>query len=251
MMPGMSIAREYTQVLRQQLRCYAVWPPTLAVAPGDYGVFVRGVFNRIGNINTDFGVSYVTEDGGQKADKFQYQSSRSSTGGVQASVALAGAKAELAVSLSERASFFVSVAEFDVERLQSPRNVAVQLRAHAQWPCLRYYVVWELFKGHDLLFFGSESGSAGVKIRGESEDVKLLQSAGKLGGSLEFSTAGEVSVQIKGSESALAGFGVNLFRVKALGAEPLALTFSAGPSDDDDPLAWLDTETEPGDDDPV
>lgn len=247
MMRSMSIAREYTRALRRHLRCHAVWPPTLAVVPGDYGVFVRGVWNRIGNVTTDFGVEYVTEPGGHQAEKFQYQSTRTSTGGVQASVAYLGAEAELAVSLSERASFFVSLSEFDVDRLQSPRNVAVRLRAHPQWTCLRYYVAWELYRGHDLLFFGSESGGAGVTIRGDTEELKALQTVGKLGASLEFSTVGEVSMQIKGSERALAGFGVNLFRVRAVGAEPLALTFAAGPTDDE-PIEYADADGDPDED---
>lgn len=242
MMRRMSIAREYTRVLRRHLRCYAVWPPTLAVVPGDYGVFQGGVFNRLGNVLTDFGVDYVTEDGGHQADKFQYESSRSTSAGLTGAAELSGVKAELGISLTDKSSFFVSVSEFDVDRLQSPRQVALRLRAHPQWPRLRYYVVWQLYKGHDLLFFGSESGGAEVKIRGDTTDIKLLQSAGKIGASLEFATAGEVGVQIKGSEDQLAGFAVNLFRVKVVGAEPMVTFGTGGEPDEDDPLEYLDPE---------
>jgi hypothetical protein len=248
MMRAMTIAREYTRVLRRHLRCYAVWPPTLAVVPGDYGVFQGGVFNRLGNITTDFGVDYVTEDGGHQAEKFQYESSRSTSAGLSAAAEFSGVKAELDVALTDKSSFFVSVSEFDVERLQSPRHVALRLRAHAQWPRLRYYVVWQLYKGRDLLFFGSESGGATVKIRGDTTDIKLLQSVGKVGGSLEFATAGEVGVQIKGSEDEPAGFAVNLFRVKVVGAEPLITFGTGGEPDDDDPLDYLDADDDIDDD---
>lgn len=250
MMRAMTIAREYTRVLRRQLRCYAVWPPTLAVVPGDYGVFRGGVFNRLGNITTDFDVDYVTEDGGRQADKFQYESSRSSAAGLSAAAEVSGVQAELDLALTDRSSFFVSVSEFDVERLQSPRRVALRLRAHDQWPCLRYYVVWQLYKGRDLLFFGSESGGATVKIRGDTTDIKLLQSTAKVGASLEFTTAGDVGVQIKGSPNALAGFAVNLFRVKVVGADPLVAFGTGGEqeNEDDDPLEYLDPDDDIDDD---
>lgn len=248
----MNIAREYTRVLRRHLRCYAVWPPTLAVVPGDYGVFVGGVFSRLGNVTTDFGVACVTEPGSHQAEKFQYESSQTSTASVSAAVKVAGAKAELGISLTDRSSFFVSVSEFDVERLQSPHQVAVQLRNHPQWRELRYFVVWQIYKGRDLLFFGSDAGGAGVKIRGDTEDIKRLQRVGKIGASLEFQAAGEVGVQIRGSAEEVASFGVNLFRVKVVG-DPL-VTFGPGPTPEFapvEPLEFVDPELEePQDDDP-
>lgn len=245
----MSIPRQYSQALRTNLRARAVWPPTAALAPGDYGVFSGGVFSRIGNIRTDFGVSYIVESGGHKAEKFQFHSERSAHTGLDLNAGLAGVDAAVSIALDTRSSFFVSVAEFDVERLQSPRAVALALREVSGWSHLRYFVVWELFKGEDLLFFGSESGGSAVQIRGSTEDMKLLQKVGKVGASLEFGFSGDVGVQIRGAPGQTATFALNLFRGKLVG-DPLALSFDTFAPPDDEVIDFITEDEETEDDQP-
>ena len=228
----MSIAREYTRSLRKHLRCRAVWPPLLDVRPGDYGVFRGGVFVRIGHLTTDFGVPVVSEPGGRRAEKFQYHSEGTLGFGGAADLAVGDAGAELQIGLARRASFFVSVAELDVERLQSPRQIALDLRERDDWPFLRYFVVGELFKGRDLLFYGSESGEAGVSLRGESSELLRFQQLGKLGGSIQIASTGDCRLQYRGSPDVTAAIGLNLFRIRRVGVDPLryraAVDFSAG-----------------------
>lgn len=241
----MSIAREYARTLRRHLRCRPVWPPMLDIVPGDYGVFRGGVFVRVGNVTTDFGVPVVVEPGGRRADKFQYHSDGAIGLDADVSGALAGADAGLRIGLSRRSSFFVSIAELDVQRLQSPRAVATRLRELPQWPFMRYFVVAELYSGRDLLFYGTESGSAGVTVRGSTEDLKLFQSVGKIGGSVQFAATGDVSVQFRGSADVIAGFGLGLFRVKQLGVQPLVMSFAESDTPPDNLLAARDADDEP------
>lgn len=232
MMARMSIPRAYSNALRKDLRSRAVWPPIVAVAPGDYGVFRGGVFARIGNITTDFGISYVVEPGGHQARKFQFHSETDWNLGAEAAGDAASVKGEISIGLDGRSSFFVSVSAFDVLRLQSPRNVAVALREIEAWSHLRYFVVWELFTGEDLVFFGSESGKSSIKVRGNADDLKGFRCSGKVGGSLEFGASGDVGVQLRGAPETPATFALNVFRVKAVG-DPLSLSFSAPPNDDE------------------
>ncbi|PCC66487.1 hypothetical protein SAMN02745121_00784 [Nannocystis exedens] len=253
----MSIAREYTRSLRKHLRCRAVWPPLLDVRPGDYGVFRGGVFVRVGHLTTDFGVPVVSEPGGRRAEKFQYHSEDALGFGGAADLAVGDAAAELRIGLSRRASFFVSVAELDVERLQSPRRIALGLREREDWPFLRYFVVGELFKGRDLLFYGSEEGEAGVTLRGEPSELLRFQQLGKLGGSIQISSTGDCRLQYRGSPEVTAAIGLNLFRIKRVGVDPLryraavestpaATLIAAREEEDDDALEHLGDD---GDDD--
>lgn len=240
----MSIPRQYSLALRTNLRARAAWPPTAALAPGDYGVFSGGVFSRLGNIRTDFGVPYVVESGGHQAEKFQFHSERSTHSGVDLDVGLAGADAALSIGLDARSSFFVSVAAFEVERLQSPRAVALALHEVSGWSHLRYFVVWELFRGEDLLFFGSESGASSIEVRGSTDDVKLLRRAGKVGASLEFQVRGDVGIQIRGGAGQPATFALNLFRAKLVG-DPLALAFDGSAPPDDNVIDFVTPEDVP------
>lgn len=251
----MSIAREYARTLRRHLRCRPVWPPMLDIVPGDYGVFRGGVFVRVGNVTTDFGVPVVVEPGGRRADKFQYHSDGAVALAADAALAGAGADAGLKIGLSRRSSFFVSIADLDVRRLQSPHAVAARLRELPQWPHLRYFVVSELYGGRDLLFYGTESGEAGVTVRGDTDELRLFQTNARIGGSIQFAATGDVSVQFRGSADVVAGFGLNLFRVKQIGDMPLVMSFGQGDAPpgnliavrDDDPLEELVHED---DDDP-
>lgn len=219
----MSIAREYTRSLRKHLRCRAVWPPLIDVKPGDYGVFRGGVFARVGHLTTDFGVPVVVEPGGRRTDKFQYHSDGELGFGAAAEVAYGPAEVGLEIGLTRRSSFFVSVSELDVDRLQSPRRIALALRERDDWPFLRYFIVHETYKGRDLLFYGSESGGSGVTVRAEPLELRRFQQLGKLGASVQIVATGDVGLQYRGSPDVVAAVGLNLFRVKRVGLDPLAV----------------------------
>lgn len=201
-----------------------MWPPLQAIEPGDYGEYDGGIFTRLGNLKTDFGVSYVVEPGAHRGERFAFhsESSRSSEIGLQGGAA--GVTGGARIALANEASFFVSLSESDAVRLQSPRAVATALREVSGWRHLRFYVVWELLRGRDLVFFGSESGGASVELHGNSPDLALFQSAGKVGASLRFSASAAAGVQVRGAPGELAGFAVNVFRVKAVG-DPLLMDF--------------------------
>ena len=242
----MSLPRQYSQALRQQLRCHPVWPPTTPVAPGDYGTFVGGIWTRLGAVTTDFGVPVEVEHGDSRAEGFRFHSDGSFGAQLGAEAALARIDAELDISLTSRDSFFVSVAGLAVTRLTSARQVAAGLRERPDWRHLRYYVVSELVHGPDLLFYGSESGASGVKIRGNAALLERFRSSGRLSPGLGFASHGRVDLQIRGTSDTSTGLGLHLFRVRAVGADPVALSFG-GPIDDDpiDPLEG----SEPDDDD--
>lgn len=226
----MSIAREYARSLRKHLRCRAVWPPLIDVNPGDYGVFRGGVFVRLGHLTTDFGVPVVVEPGGRRTDKFQYHSDGDLGFSAAAEVAYGAADIGLQIGLSRRSSFFVSVAELDVDRLQSPRQIALALRQRDDWPFMRYFVVSETFKGRDLLFYGSESGGAGVTLRAEPLELRRFQQLGKLGASVQIAATGDVGLQYRGSPDVVAAVGLNLVRIKRVGLDPLALALESAQS---------------------
>lgn len=242
----MSLARHFNRTLRKHLRCQAVWPPATAVAPGDYGVFVGGLWTRVGNITVDFGVPFETEPGGNQLDRFLYHSDTKDVGDVKVGAAMGTMSGELSISLSDRAAFFVSVADFDILRLRSVRKVALALRDRPSWSHLRNYVVWETFHGRDLVFCGSDSGASGLQIRGDMDNVKLFRDTGRLSPELGFTATGDVSVHFHSPPGGRTDFGVNLFRVKAVGADPESLSFGAG--DEDDAVEHLDPAAEPTDD---
>lgn len=220
----MNLPKQYAKALRRGLRAQAVWPPLQAIEPGDYGEYDGGIFTRIGNLKTDFGVSYVVETGARRGERFAFHSESSRGGEIGLQGGAAGAAGGAQISLTSESSFFVSLSECDAVRLQSPRAVASALREVSGWRHLRHFVVWELLRGRDLVFFGSELGGAAVGLHGNSGDLALFQSVGKVGASLRFSASAAAGVQVRGAPGELAGFAVNVFRVKAVG-DPLLMDF--------------------------
>jgi len=52
------IADIYTEEIHGNINMYAAWPPGDTLSLGDYGVLIGNRFERKGNVNNDFGVSY-------------------------------------------------------------------------------------------------------------------------------------------------------------------------------------------------
>ncbi len=228
----MNLPKRYAKSLRSDLRVRAVWPPMQAIEPGDYGEYEGGIFTRRGNITEDFGVPYTLEPGGHRVEKFQYHSEHGRSGGLTVS----GGSAGIEVSLASTHSFFLSVSSCELVHLQRKRAVAELLREAPGWRFLKYHVVWELLRGRDLVFFGSEQGGGGVEVRGSAPDVGAFAAAGEVGASLQFATRGAVGLQFRGAPGEPASFAVNVFRVRRAG-DLVALSFGLGdPGTDDDDI---------------
>lgn len=223
----MNLPKHYAKSLRSNLRVQAVWPPIQAIVPGDYGEYEGGIFTPRGNITTDFGVPSALESGGHLAEKFQYHSEHGRSGGLAVSGGSAGTEAGIEVSLANTNAFFLSVSSCELVRLQSKRAVAELLREVPDWRFLKYYVVWELFRGRDLVFFGSEQGGGGVTVRGSTRDLGAFAAAGTVGLSLQFATRGAVDLQFRGAPDEPASFAVNVFRVRRAG-DLVAMSFGLG-----------------------
>ncbi|WP_434415528.1 hypothetical protein [Nannocystis pusilla] len=100
------------------------------------------------------------------------------------------------------------------------------------------------------MFYGSESGEAGVSLRGEPSELVRFQQLGKLGGSIQIASSGDCRLQYRGSPDVTAAIGLNLFRIRRVGVDPLRYraavestagsTLLAAREDDEDALERLD-----------
>ena len=187
----------------------------------------------------DFGVPYVLESGGRRTEQFRYHSESTHSGESSIEGGTVGIEAGIDISLAGASSFFVSAAECEIVRLQRLRATALALRAKAGWKFLKYHVVWELFRGTELVFFGSKSGGATVELRGSTPDITRFQSAGKLGASLHFTSKGAMSLQLRAAPGEVASLAVNVFRVRRI-ADPLTMSFAAGGDEDPDLVEFSD-----------
>lgn len=187
-------------------------------------------FTRRGNITEDFKVPYRDEPGGYLAEKFQYHSEHERSGGASLIAASSGIEGGVEISLASAESFFLSVASCDLVRMKAKHDVAEMLRDEPEWRFLKYFVVGELFRGRDLVFFGSEQGGRAVAVCGSTPDVTAFTAAGKVGASVRFATSGSVGLQFHGAPGEPVSFAVNVFRVRRVG-DLVALSFAL-----DDPL---------------
>jgi hypothetical protein len=239
----MSIARTCSRVVRQQLRAHIAWLPLANnFELGDFGVFTRGVFTRIGNVRS-LGARFGARR--SEAAPFEFRSAGTTEVCVSAgfevpAFSTADVDARLRVGFSDASSLYVRTGALEVSEIDELLPVAAAVRAHPQWR-MRYRVIHRLWTARDAIFVTSESSGAQIELAGAVAALRGVQ-AGRGAVDVQVAHRSGVGLDLVGHTGPLA---LGLFRVRVIDGSPAMLDFATAdaPYELDEP-----TDDEPTDD---
>ncbi|MBL9106699.1 MAG: peptidoglycan-binding protein [Myxococcales bacterium] len=233
----MSTGSKFSQFLKTQIDCRAVWPPVVTpIALGDYGVVVGDNFQKLGHVS-DFGVTLEVERG-------EATSLNVSSSGVRATRLAAGApvhgfgglgqvQARLALEFSAADAFVLKCRRLERAQIRNLGAIGRQLgRARARdgqtWRHLPWRIVWQLYTGHDVVCLANRSAGTRVEFSGEAHALQQLE-GGTMSAGVGFQSSHGLALEVLGQTGPV---GLGLARVKYIGGG--IAFFSSGADEDDD-----------------
>ena len=195
------------RIISRKLQRHAAWIPTVSpFALGDYGVFERGVFSRLGNIK-DLGVDFDTLPGGTASLKFDTSS------GVEVTLSVDGqgnvpqlpgtdvqAKAEFKYKRAR--SFLVRALKLTSNAIQDIPAATSRLARHPRWR-LRYKLITELLTTDAATIIATASRNSTVVVEGKANVLQQFID-GKVGAGVTVKSSSELGLEIEGEAGAIA-----------------------------------------------
>ena len=209
----MGIAKDFNKLVHDQIRVHAAWlPVTNTFQVGDFGVISEGVFVRMGNIRSDFGVDFQTQPGAQSDLDFKSERVRvfRLTAGAEVNVfpdePLA---AKLRIEF-ERANSFMLKASVTVQEMSSVFDAARRLATQQAWDEGKFKCVAATFTGENAIVLSSRSNNTVFEIGGKADALKKLE-LGNAEAELTFSGNSSLGLEVIGRTGVV---GLRLFQVK-------------------------------------
>jgi len=201
----------FNDIIRNQLKVYAAWLPiTNTLKLGDYGLISGGIFEAIGNIKDDFGISF-TEAPGPEADiDFTSSSTRviKVAGGVEVDVIPAGSvDARVSFKFDKEKSFLIKSPSIQVTTIPNPNAIAKKLMDHPEWDG-KFKVVHKVYHAKEAIVISTIDAGTEISLTG---DVSALRNMKIGSASLNIDTNKSLGLKIHGKEGVI---GLALFRIK-------------------------------------
>lgn len=238
----MSLAREYSRLFRRNLLHFATWNPlTDAYEVGDFGLFRRGVFQKLGNVR-EFGV-----DPGAKPSASKVRFSYTSTGAVEAQTGAAaqtsagGATATMSIGFQGSEAFHVRTQDLTVMEMPSVDAVARKLSRKRdgngrKWN-KRWRIVRKVYLAEDPVILASAEKATTFELSGSTDAISQL-GLGKGSADISVKSNRGNTLEILGGKGPIA---VDLFRVRVGGGAGL-VSFSPGQEAEEEAEPELDDE---------
>jgi hypothetical protein len=217
------IAKDFNDMVHNQIRVHAAWlPVTNVFQVGDFGVISEGVFTRMGNIRSDFGVDFETMDGQPSQLDFKSASVRviRFTAGAEVNVFPEdNLEAKLRIEFGKERSFYVK-ALMQVKEMASVFDAARKIAVLPSWNEDKFKVVAATYTGQNCVVLSSRQNNTAIEIGGKADALKRLELGGA---SADFSwTANStLGLEVVGQTGVL---GLRLFQVKKKKGEAEFLT---------------------------
>lgn len=228
----MGLASDFNKEVHKHITVHAAWlPVTNTFAVGDFGVISDGVFVKMGNVATDFGVQFQTQAGQQSSLDFKSDSVRLFRFAAGASVNAFPdnpIEAKLKIEFGKEKSFFVK-AMLTVTAMESVFDVARRLAVIPQWNEGKFKVVSAAFTGQNCVVLSSTGKNAVIEIDGKADALKKLE-LGNLDAGLSFTSKSNLGLEILGQTGVVA---LRLFQVKKKEGLPDFLATRRMPGPDD------------------
>jgi hypothetical protein len=169
-----SDAESYAQEIRSRWGQYLVdWPPGATLRIGDYGVVIKGVFHKEGNLASDYQVQFATDPippnpaishySHFSKDAVKVTFRTRGRGGAQAGAAV---KAGLDLMFHKENSVFFNAAGCRVEMMSSPamlRSRIMNLLDQGRWD-YQWHVITRLIRSSSCTVLVASSGGATVSL---------------------------------------------------------------------------------------
>lgn len=240
----MATGSKFSQFLKTQLDCRAVWPPVLTpVQLGDYGVMVAGNFQKLGHIS-DFGVTLEVERGEGTSLNVMSSDVRmtrlAGSAPVPMFAGLGKAQAKLEVEFASAESFLLKCRAIERAQIRNLGAIGRKL-AHARtrdgqtWKHMAWRIVWQLYTGRDVVCLANRSAGTTIEFSGEAHALQQLE-AGSMSAGIGFRSDRSLALEILGKTGPV---GYGLARVKYIGSGIAFFSDSGEDGDDDDAVDRL------------
>jgi len=215
----MGIAKDFNRVIHDQLDVHAAWlPVTNTFRLGDFGVISDGVFVRMGNVESDFGVAVDAQAGAPTKLDFKSDSVRTIRIVAGAEVAVwpgDDVDASLKIEFGKEKSFYLKAPTLTVNEMASPFLVAQALATKPRFDAGKFKVLSALYSGEGCVILSSRAKNASVELNGKAGALKKLEvGSAEAGFSLGSKTG--VGLEIVGAAGVV---GLRMFRLHG-GGEP-------------------------------
>lgn len=212
----MGIAKDFNNVLHDQLHVLAAWlPVTNTFQLGDFGVISDGVFVRMGNVASDFGVNFESQAGQPGKLDFKSESVRVFRFAANASVAAFPGEdvdGALKIEFGKERSFYLK-AGLTVTEIKSVFKAAQDLASKPRWDAGKFKVVSAVYNGTNCAILSSKESNASVEISGKTGALKRLE-LGAADAGLTFTSKTKMGLELLGETGIV---GLSLFRVEKSG----------------------------------
>jgi hypothetical protein len=236
--------------LKRELDLFAAWlPVTNTFEVGDYGMISGGVFVKMGNVQTEFGVPLTIQPG--QHSSLMFSSAGVSMSRLVGSVAVQAlpnttASAKIVLAFQDQQEFLVRAASLRSEQLGNMAAVAAQLARDPAW-LRRYRVVSAVYHGEDCSVVSSSAANARIELSGDAQALKAFETTGNASVGVTASDAQKIGVQVLGKSGPIA---LSLFKLGWFGPVPQTLSASEFVSHDNQVVKIVEhTKWEQADDD--
>lgn len=211
----MGIPKKFNDIVQQHLHAHAAWLPLLnKYRLGDYGLIADGVFNKIGNIKDDFGVTFEEEEGPQASLDFVSSNTTvvNTVGNVQVDVIPEGAVGvNVSYKFNDAQSFLVKAAKIKVRAIANLNKLVGQLQSRSDWES-KWRVVWQAYHAEDAAVLSTIAAGTDVNFTGDAKALKKFH-LGDVSASLGVSVSKELGLKVIGKGGVIA---LGLFKLRWL-----------------------------------
>lgn len=168
----------------------ANYPATRPISLGDFGIMSRGTFTRLGNIEREYSIDFLTlPDNEPTNEQFQSTGSTNITFFAKGDVKPGGiplAKAQVEIEFTSEKSFFFSAAEvrdLQIDNLYEVGKKIIALYNQGKWE-KRFVLISSLLVTNHAVIIVSGKSNAKTTIEAESDQIPkidLFDSSLKLG----------------------------------------------------------------------
>ena len=211
----MGLAAQFESIIERQLNVHAAWVPiTTPYKLGDYGLISDGVFQKLGNIQDDFDVTFTEGTGPEATLSFVSDNTTVVDASTGAAINLnpqGELQANVTYKFHQDKSFLVKAPIITVSVIENVNQVAKQLKKADDWRN-KFKVVFQVFVAQNPLILSTVEGGTEVTIGAEGTALKSFN-VGSASVGFSMKTTKELGLNISGKTGviALGLFKLNFF----------------------------------------
>lgn len=212
----MGIAKDFNKIIHKEIDLHAAWlPVTNTFTLGDFGVISDGVFVRMGNVESDFGVGFASQSGPGTRLDFKSDHVRSIRIVAGAEVAVwpgDDVEASLKIEFRKEKSFYLKAA-LTMSEMTSPFAVARALSEQPRWDAGKFKVISAVYSGKGCVILSSRASDACFELTGKSGALKKLE-VGSADIGIAASSKSGMGLEVMGGSGVVA---LRMFRLERSG----------------------------------